>query len=130
MKELRYTGISLLTLFLSLGTLICCVLPLILVTLGLGAVIATLISQYPIIATLTQYKIWIFIIAACLLILTAWLLWRPGRSCPADQSLALFCNKIQVWNKRIFWMALIVWLVGSVVTYIILPLWLVWIGGI
>ena len=126
MKEWRITGINLLTLFLSLGTLICCVLPLIFVSLGLGAAIAILISQFPILVTLSQYKIWIFLIAAFLLIFSAWLLWRSGKICPVDPKLAALCNKIQKWNKRIFWTALIIWMIGLVVTYMILPLW-IWI---
>lgn len=128
MKELRETAISFLTLFLSLGTLICCVLPLIFVTLGMGAVIASLISQFPILITLSQYKFWIFLAAAVLLIITAWLLWRPNRSCPADPKLAKLCNQIQAWNKRIFGTALIIWIIGFVITYIVLPIW-IWIEG-
>ena len=128
MKEFRDTGISLLTLFLSVGTLICCVLPIIFVSLGLGTVIVTLISQFPILVTLSQYKLWIFIISALLLMITAWLLWQQEKSCPADPTLAKLCNKIQKYNKRIFWVALSIWIVGFMVTYIVLPLW-IWSEG-
>ena len=128
MKELRNTGICFLNLFLSLGTLICCVLPLIFVTLGMGAVIASLITQFPVLTTLSHYKFWIFLSAALLLIITAWLLWRPNRSCPADPKLAKLCNQIQTWNKRIFWVSLTIWIVSFVVTYMVLPL-LIWING-
>ena len=128
MKEIRYTGVSVLTLFLSLGTLICCVLPIILVTLGLGTVLATLISQFPIFVVLYPHKIWIFLISAFLLLFTAWLLWRSEQSCPVDPGLAATCHKIQKWNKRIFWVALSIWLIGFVTTYIFLPLW-IWTEG-
>ncbi len=128
MKEIRYTGISILTLFFPLGTLVCCVLPIIFVALGLGTVIAALNSQFPIFFTLSHYKIWIFLISALLLLFTAWLLWRPGQSCPIDPELAAVCNKIQKWNKRIFWVALSIWLIGFVTTYMILPLWM-WMEG-
>jgi len=128
MKELRNTGISLFALFLSLGTLICCVLPLIFVMLGMGAVLASLISSFPLLVTLSQHKFWIFLIAALLLIITAWLLWRSGRSCPADPKLAVLCDSLQKWNKGIFWVALTIWSIGFVVTYIILPVWM-WIEG-
>jgi len=128
MRKIAHTGASLLTLFLSLGTLICCVLPIIFVSIGLGAVIATLISQFPMLVTLSKFKIWVFLIALIFLIFTAWLLWRPGQSCPSDPKLATLCNKIQKWNKRIFWVALIIWLIGFGVTYIILPISM-WLGG-
>jgi len=126
MKEIKTTGITFFTLFLSLGTLLCCVLPLLFVSLGLGAVVATLISQFPILVTLSQHKVWIFIISAILLIVTAWLLWRPSRSCPADPKLAALCERLLRVNKWIFSIAFIIWIVGFVVTYIILPLW-VWL---
>ena len=128
MKEIHHIGVSVLTLFLSLGTLICCVLPIILVIFGLGAVVAALISQFPIFIILSQHKIWIFLTSALLLLLTACLLWRSARSCPADSGLAVACHKIQKWNKRIFWLALTIWLVGFVTTYIVLPLW-IWMEG-
>jgi len=128
MKEIRYTGISILTFFFSLGTLACCVLPIIFVALGFGTVIAALITQFPIFVVLSLYKIWIFLISALLLFFTAWLLWRPGQSCPVDPDLAAVCNKIQRWNKRIFWVALSIWLIGFVTVYIIAPLW-IWMAG-
>jgi len=54
----------------------------------------------------------------------AWLLWGSPQSCPADPKLAAVCEVIQRWNKRIFWVALTVWIIGTSVTYIILPLWM------
>jgi len=127
-KEINTTGLTLFTLFLSTGTLLCCVLPILFVSLGLGAAVASLISDFPIIITLFQYQIWIFIASAGLLTLTAWLLWRSSRSCPADPKLAALCGRIQVWNKRIFGLALVIWLIGFTVTYIILLLW-IWLEG-
>ncbi len=127
MKEVKTTVMTFLTLFLSVGTLICCVLPVILVSLGLGAVVVALISNVPILVTLSQYKGWIFILSAGLLVFTAWMLWRSSRSCPADPKLAALCDFLTRWNKRIYWTAVVIWLIGFLVTYIILPLW-VWLG--
>lgn len=128
MREIKTTGITFVTLILSVGTLFCCVLPILLVSLGLGAAVASLISQYPIITTLSHYNLWIFISSALLLMFTAWLLWRPSRSCPADPKLAALCGRILVVNKWIFGIALVIWSIGFLVTYIILPLW-IWIEG-
>ena len=128
MKEINTTGVGFLALFASLGTLLCCVLPIVFVGLGLGTTIAALISRFPILVTLSQHKIWIFILSALLLIIAAWLVWRPSRSCPTDPRLAAFCEKMQRWNKGIFWVALMIWTMGFVVTYIILPIW-VWFEG-
>lgn len=128
MKEINTTGITLITLFLSLGTLVCCVLPILFVSLGFGMAIATLITHFPVLITLSHHKVWVFVVSAILLLITAWLLWRSERSCPSDPKLAALCNRIQTWNKRIFWVAVIIWTTGFMVTYILLPLW-IWIEG-
>jgi hypothetical protein len=47
---------SWLLLFTTSGTLLCCALPITLVTLGLGASVATMASAAPWLITLSQYK--------------------------------------------------------------------------
>ena len=49
--------IPLISLFTSFGTLICCALPALLVTIGSGAVLAGLISNVPQLLILSKYKI-------------------------------------------------------------------------
>lgn len=124
MKEIKTAFINFLALFMSFGTLICCVLPIVFVSLGLGVALTGLFSQFPILITLSQHKIWIFLTSAALLTGVAWLLWGSPRSCPADPKLAALCERMYPWNKRIFWVALTVWIIGTSVTYIILPLWM------
>ena len=57
---LKETGLGWLTLFVASGTLICCALPIILVTLGLGATVAALSSNAPFLVILTLHKVWVF----------------------------------------------------------------------
>ena len=47
---------SILSLFTSIGTLLCCALPALLVTLGMGAVLAGFISMSPWITNISNYK--------------------------------------------------------------------------
>jgi hypothetical protein len=54
------------------------------VTLGLGASVAAMTSTFPFIITLSEQKIWVFGVSALLLMISGWLLFRPGRSCPTD----------------------------------------------
>ena len=49
-------GASWVTLFASAGTLVCCALPIALVTLGLGAALSSLTSSFPVLITLSQYN--------------------------------------------------------------------------
>ncbi len=123
MRNFKLTGLSCLTLFLSVGTLLCCALPIVLVLLGLGAALASLVSQFPVLIYLSQNKIWIFLISGGLLWITAWLLWRPARTCPTDPKLAAWCEKIQFWNIRIFWSAVVIWMIGFVTAYLLSPIY-------
>lgn len=52
------------TLVLASGTLVCCALPILLVTLGMGASVAALVSAAPWLVTLSHYKGWMFAISA------------------------------------------------------------------
>lgn len=111
-----------LVLFASTGTLICCALPILLVTLGLGAAVASLTSSFPILITLSQHKAWIFAGSGIVLALAGWLMYRPGRACPTDPTLAALCERLQKWNRRIYWSAAAVWGVGFFAAYLLLPI--------
>ena len=73
-----------LVLFASFSTLVCCALPILLVSLGMGAVMASLAANFPLLIALSQYKLWVFLTTASILILAGWALFCPGRTCPAD----------------------------------------------
>ena len=119
---LKETGLSWLTLFVASGTLICCALPIMLVTLGLGATVAALTSTFPVLITIAQHKMWVFAGSGALLLLSGWLMYRPGPACPADPELARVCARAQVWNRRIYWSAVMIWSVGFFAAYLALPL--------
>lgn len=112
-----------LVLFTSSSTLICCALPILLVSLGLGAVSASLFASFPFLVTLAQYKTWMFAGSGAVLVLAAWLLYRPGRICPADPDLALQCDIAHRWNTRLFWLASVIWIVGFAAAYLALPVY-------
>ncbi|MHB1142327.1 MAG: hypothetical protein ACYC1T_11310 [Sulfuricaulis sp.] len=123
MRQMRAeAGATWLTLFASTGTLICCALPILLVTLGLGAAVASLTSSFPILITLSQHKAWIFAGSGALLVLAGWLMYRPGRACPADPAVAELCARLQIWNRRIYWSAVAIWGVGFAAAYLALPI--------
>ena len=119
---LKETGLSWLTLFAASGTLICCALPIMLVTLGLGATVAALTSSFPVLITIAQHKMWVFAGSGALLLLSGWLTYRSGWACPADPELARVCAQAQVWNRRIYWSAVMIWSVGFFAAYLALPL--------
>ncbi len=55
------------SLFSSFSTLICCALPSVLVLLGMGTAVASLLSAAPWLVSLSRHKIWTFSIAGTLI---------------------------------------------------------------
>ncbi|WP_041067113.1 hypothetical protein [Thiolapillus brandeum] len=124
--SVKGSGITWLALFTTMGTLICCALPILLVTLGLGAAVASLTSNFPILIALSQHKIWVFTFSGLMLLLAGWLLYRPGRSCPVDPQLGELCDRSHRWNRRVYWVSVIIWSIGFTSAYLALPvrMWL------
>jgi hypothetical protein len=114
MQEKNSFFLSFLSLFTSLSTLLCCALPALLITLGLGAVMAGLVSNFPIIITLSKYKIWLFLAAGFLLIASGILLKRANNMpCPADKNKAYACIRLRKINKIIYILSLTAFLIGA-----------------
>jgi mercuric ion transport protein len=110
-----------LTLLVASGTLVCCVLPIVLVSLGFGAVAASLAYNIPGLVVLAEYKMWTLSLSAVLLGFLAWLIWRPNQACPADAQLAALCQQARRWNHRIFWLSVVIWSIGFFFS-VLLPL--------
>lgn len=120
--NLEESSVTLITLFTTTGTLVCCALPIALVTLGMGATMASLVSAVPFLMTLGQYKIAVFGVSGLLIGFSAFLMYRPGRYCPADPKLAEICNRTQRWNRRVVWFSGTLWSIGFFAAYLSLPL--------
>ena len=101
-----------LTLFVASGTLVCCVIPIVLVTLGFGAVAASLAYNIPSLVFLAEHKIWTLSLSALFLGFLAWMIWRPNQKCPTDAQLAAVCQQAKRWNQRIFWLSVVFWSIG------------------
>jgi len=117
------TSLSLLTLFTTTGSLLCCALPILLVSLGLGTVIIAVTSSFPALIMLSQYKAWIFILSGSLLALTAWLIWRSRHQCPTNIEAAMACRTAQKWNQIIWLVSITIWCLGFFSSYFALPIW-------
>ena len=92
----RNLGGAVLTLLASGGTLVCCVLPAVMVALGAGAALAGLVTAVPQLVWLSGHKAAVFGLAAVLLAWSGLMLWRARTSpCPADPALASACNRLR-----------------------------------
>lgn len=109
----RQTILPSLSLFTSTGTLICCALPALLVTLGMGASLAGFVGVFPWITAISQYKVAVFIIAGVMLSLSAIMQWRARYApCPADARKAKACMSLRKISWGILMFSIVIYLVG------------------
>ncbi len=102
-----------LSLFASTTTLVCCALPALLVTLGLGATLAGLVSTAPWLVALTRYKLWLFAGSALMLVLACVAHRRAARlPCPADPAQARACQRLRRASAVMLGASSLVWVVG------------------
>ncbi len=121
-ENTKETSLTWLTLFATTGTLVCCALPITLVTLGMGATVASLVTALPFLVTLSQHKVMVFGISAVMLALAGWMMYRPGRACPTDPALRALCERSQKWNRRIYWVSIALWSIGFIASFLALPI--------
>ena len=84
----------------SLGTLTCCALPALFVSLGAGATLASLVTAAPFLIVLSEHKEAVFLVSAALLAIAALLQWQARNApCPVDPRAARWCMAF----RRISW---------------------------
>lgn len=101
----KQTLLPMLSLFTSVGTLLCCALPALLVTLGMGAAMAGLVTNIPWITALSDYKPIVFAVSGIMLALATVLQWRARNApCPIDPVQARACGILRKisWGMIIF----------------------------
>ena len=100
-------GASLLALVTAGGTLVCCVLPAVMVALGAGAALAGLVGAVPQLIWLSEHKLAVFSTAGIALALSGALLRRARHApCPADPGLARACARLRALSQWTWGIAL------------------------
>ena len=126
MKTAKNDLLSILSLFTSFSTLICCALPALLVVLGLGAVVAGVVSDFPLLITLSKNKGWVFGFAFAVTALNFFLVYRKKKqalSCEyVPGRIETACDVASRWSKVILWISFSLLLIGFFVSYLLLPI--------
>jgi hypothetical protein len=105
---------SWLTLFASSGTLVCCALPALLVTLGAGAALSSLIAVVPGLVWISEYKVEVFAFAGLMMAGSGLLQWRNRTApCPVDPALRHACLRTRKTSARVYVISLAVYMVGG-----------------
>jgi hypothetical protein len=102
----RSVGASTAALLASSATLVCCVLPAAMVSLGAGAVLVGLVSAVPQLVWLSERKALVFGVAGVLLIASGMMLHRAARlPCPTEPAAAAACSRLRRISATLFWIA-------------------------
>ena len=106
--------LALLTLFSSSGTLICCALPALLVGLGAGAALSSLVSAVPGLVWVSEYKESVFAFAGLMLATSGVLQWKNRFApCPIDPLLRQACLHMRRTSARVYLASVAVFVVGA-----------------
>jgi hypothetical protein len=121
----RSTVLSYFSLFTSLSTLLCCALPSLLVLFGLGASVASTLSFFPWLVTLSRHKVLTFTISgvliACSLVNTYYIVPRFRREgCSPDNPNA--CAEASRLGKVLLWISIAIYTVGFFVAFLLGPI--------
>jgi hypothetical protein len=122
--NLRNGVLQTLTIFSSLGTLLCCALPALLVSVGAGAVVASVASAVPQLVWLSEQKKTLFIFAGFMLLLSGISSYRSRNGpCPADPVLAKSCRRTRHLSLGLLTASLAIYAIGFLFAFV-----LSWVG--
>ena len=114
-----------LSLLAGSGTLVCCALPALLVALGAGAVLSSLVTAVPQLVWLSEHKDWVFGAAAVMLIAAGVVQWRNRSApCPVDPQLRDACLRTRRVSTFVYFASVALFAVGGTFAFV-LP----WLSG-
>jgi len=122
----RAASLNYFSLFSSFSTLICCALPSVLVLLGMGTAVASLLSAAPWLVSLSRHKIWTFSIAGMLIALSFLMTYviaprlRQGETCDAEDPKT--CGEVSRLSRVVLCVSAMIWSCGFFVAYLLRPI--------
>ncbi len=108
------------SLLTSAGTLVCCALPALLASVGLGAVTAGLVSALPELVWLSERKVWVFAAAGIMLaVAVAARYAQRNAPCPVEPQAARACMRLRRISLVSVIFSAMVYLVGFFFAFLI-----------
>jgi hypothetical protein len=117
--------LSYFSLFTSVGTLLCCALPSLLVLAGLGASVASTLSALPWLVTLSRHKQWTFAVSGVLIALSFLNMYYiaprlRAKACTPDHPSA--CADASNFSRVLLWISAVIYVVGFFSAYMLGPI--------
>ena len=118
--NLRNIVLEVLTVLSSFSTLLCCALPALLVSLGAGAALASLIAAVPQLVWVSEHKIPLFAFAGLMLVVSGISTYRNRSApCPADPVQAKSCLRLRRLSMGIFYFSAAAYVIGFFFAFLI-----------
>ena len=106
-------------LLASSSTLVCCAIPALLVTLGAGAALSSLVAVFPQIVWLSEHKTLVFSVATGSMLVAGWMQWRSRYApCPTDPELRDMCLRTRKISLRIYLASVLCLTIGAFFAFI------------
>jgi hypothetical protein len=113
-------GAAATALFASTATLLCCVLPAVLVSVGAGAAVVGLVSAFPQLVWLSERKGLVFGFAGALLLFAgAILAWARRQPCPTDPAAARQCLRLRALSRWLYGIAALFYALGVLFAFVL-----------
>ena len=113
MTSLRTILIESVGLLCSFGTLLCCALPAVLVSLGAGAAVASLVTNVPQLIRLSEHKTLLFFFAGAMLAISGITTYLNRRTpCPVDPVQSRSCRRVRRLATGIFFTSVALYAIG------------------
>jgi mercuric ion transport protein len=100
---------------------VCCALPITLVTLGLGSVVASLVATAPWLVALSHHKAWVFLFAGLLLFANHRALYDPTSPTCTPGGVCDPRRPAGRWLRRVFWGSVSIYAVALFAAYLLVP---------
>ena len=118
--NVRNAGVAAGVLLASTSTLVCCVLPVVLVSLGAGATLVSLLSAFTQLVWLSEHKGLVFAAVALCLASGGVALWRARRlPCPVDPAAARACRRWRRLSAVLYGLSLAAFTMGAVFAFLL-----------
>jgi hypothetical protein len=125
--RVRSGVLNYLSLFTSIGTLLCCALPSLLVLFGLGATVASALSAAPWLVTMSHHKHWVFVAAGLMIAgnfvyvygIAPKLQAKSGACDPKDPAA---CQTASRFSRIVLWCSAGLYMIGCFTAYLLGPI--------
>ena len=96
-------------------------LPIVLVALGAGSVVASMVSTAPWLVGFSRNKAWVFLVAGALLATDYWILYRSTSGACQPGGVCHVSHPFGRWMRRVFWGSCVLFAAALGAAYLLLP---------